>query len=203
MSESFLTIRKRAQVEIAVKKSKFLATAAPVNDESEANELIDQIKEEHRKATHNVYAYLIDERLMRLSDDGEPAGTAGKPVLEVIRQQNLVRTGIVVTRYFGGTLLGAGGLVRAYAEAARRALAAAGIVKKRLYRELTVTIGYQWLGPVQRQLEVSGGIQGETVYAEQVTLSCLLPASDNGFARQVLELTAGEAELEEKGCRYL
>lgn len=199
---SFYSIRRAAEVEIVIKRSKFIAAAAPADDEDAANSFIDQVKEEHKRATHNVFAYLINEQVMRCSDDGEPAGTAGRPVLDVMRKQGLERTAVVVTRYFGGIKLGAGGLVRAYTKAAGKAIDSAGIVKKRLHREIFVRVDYQFFGPVKRELEMASAQIQDIAYGERVEIRCLLPVGVNIFP--ILEgVTAGQVELEEgKHCYY-
>ncbi|MGB4504023.1 MAG: YigZ family protein [Syntrophaceticus sp.] len=202
MKDGFYSIRRAAEVEVVIKRSKFIAAAAPVDDEDAANFFIDQVKEKHKRATHNVFAYLINEQVMRCSDDGEPAGTAGMPVLDVIRKQGLERIAIVVTRYFGGIKLGAGGLVRAYTEAAGKAIDSAGIVKKRLHREIFVQVDYQFFGPVKRELEMAKAQIQDIAYGEQVKISCLLPVGVNIFP--VLEgITAGQVEIKEgKSCYF-
>ncbi len=200
MQESFYTIRKAAEVEVVIKRSKFIAAVSPANDEDTANLFIDQVKEEHKRANHNVFAYVINDRVMRCSDDGEPTGTAGRPVLDVIRKQALERTAVVVTRYFGGILLGAGGLVRAYTEAAGKAIDTAGIVKKRLHQEILVRVDYRFLGPVKRELEMARGLIRDIAYGEQVSIRCLLPLGVDIYP--VLSgVTAGQVEIGEgKSC---
>lgn len=201
MKESLYSIRRAAKVEVVVKRSKFISAAAPVDDEEAARSFIGQVKVEHKRATHNVFAYLISEQAMRCSDDGEPAGTAGMPVLDVIRKQGLERVAVVVTRYFGGIKLGAGGLVRAYTEAAGKAIDSAGIVKKSLHREIFVRVEYKFFGTVKGELEMAGAKIREIAYGERVSISCLLPAGVNILP--VLEgVTAGQVELEEGKCRY-
>ena len=193
MKESFYTIHKAAVVEVDIKRSKFIAAASPVDDEDAANSFIERIKEEHKRATHNVFAYLINEQVMRCSDDGEPAGTAGKPVLEVLKKQNLERTVVVVTRYLGGIKLGAGGLVRAYSDAAKKVVDSAGIVKKRLHQAIFVRVDYQFFGSVKRELEMAGGLIQDIVYDERVTISCLLPVGMD-VSQRLNGITSGQVE---------
>ncbi|MFY9141050.1 MAG: YigZ family protein [Thermacetogeniaceae bacterium] len=202
MKESFYSIAKVAEVEVDIKRSKFIAVASPVDGEAAAISFIEQIKEKHKRATHNVFAYLINEQLMRYSDDGEPAGTAGMPVLEVLKKQNLERTAVVVTRYFGGIKLGAGGLVRAYSDAAKKAVDRAGIVEKRLHQEIFVQVSYQLFGAVKRELEQAGCVIQDIAYGEQVSISCLLPVNVDIIPR--LEgITAGKAELRKGEFCYI
>jgi uncharacterized YigZ family protein len=202
LKESFYSIAKVAEVEVDIKRSKFIAVASPVDGEAAAISFIEQIKEKHKRATHNVFAYLINEQLMRYSDDGEPAGTAGMPVLEVLKKQNLERTAVVVTRYFGGIKLGAGGLVRAYSDAAKKAVDRAGIVEKRLHQEIFVQVSYQLFGAVKRELEQAGCVIQDIAYGEQVSISCLLPVNVDIIPR--LEgITAGKAELRKGEFCYI
>ena len=202
MKESFYSIAKVAEVEVDIMRSKFIAVASPVDGEAAAISFIEQIKEKHKRATHNVFAYLINEQLMRYSDDGEPAGTAGMPVLEVLKKQNLERTAVVVTRYFGGIKLGAGGLVRAYSDAAKKAVDRAGIVEKRLHQEIFVQVSYQLFGAVKRELEQAGCVIQDIAYGEQVSISCLLPVNVDIIPR--LEgITAGKAELRKGEFCYI
>ncbi|HHW29237.1 MAG TPA: YigZ family protein [Syntrophomonadaceae bacterium] len=202
MKESYYSIAKVAEVEVEIKRSKFIAVAAPVDDEAAAISFIEQIKEKHKRATHNVFAYLISEQVMRYSDDGEPAGTAGMPVLEVLKKQNLERTAVVVTRYFGGIKLGAGGLVRAYSDAAKKAIDRAGIVEKRLHREFFIQVAYQLFGAVKRELEQAGGLIQDIAYGEQVSISCLLPV-DVDISPRLNGITAGKVELREGDFCYI
>lgn len=147
----YLTIRKEANAEFEEKKSVFIGSVKRVYEESDAREFINKIKSEHKEATHNVYAYIIGENrgIQRYSDDGEPQGTAGIPVLEVLKKNSVTDIAVVVTRYFGGTLLGAGGLVRAYSKAASLAVKEAEIVEKVKGCVLEATIDYDLLGKVQ------------------------------------------------------
>src|SRR5690554_203537 len=127
---TYRSVAKRTRVEIVIKKSRFIADITPARDEEETEAFLAAVKEEFPTATHHCYAYITGYpgRIVRMNDDGEPSGTAGRPILEVIEREGLTNTMIVVTRYFGGILLGAAGLVRAYARSASEAVAAAGIV---------------------------------------------------------------------------
>ena len=147
----YKTIYKEAEAEIIEKKSKFIATVRPVKTEEEAQSFIEEMRKKYWDATHNVFAYQIGERnqIQRFSDDGEPSGTAGLPVLDVLKGEDVKDVAIVVTRYFGGTLLGTGGLVRAYGKAAKEGLLEAGIIEKKLYRRFHVITDYSsWKGTV-------------------------------------------------------
>lgn len=127
MKESYITLAKEAKAEIVEKRSRFIATVRPVETEEDALAFLNQLRQDYWDATHNVYAYILEEnQLTRYSDDGEPGGTAGMPVLDILRREKLSNLIVVVTRYFGGTLLGTGGLVHAYSKAAKAGIEAAG-----------------------------------------------------------------------------
>ena len=204
MKNKYLTLQKPAQTEIIIKKSRFITSAFPVNNEAEATIMIQQIKKDHHQATHNVFAYVINEQIQRFSDDGEPSGTAGKPVLEVIHHKGLSETALVVTRYFGGIMLGAGGLVRAYSEAAAKGIEAASVIEKLLYRELFITMDYQWLGAVKREIENAGGKQIDLSYEQQVVIhSYLLPPALEAVTKKLIDITAAQIIIEAGQFSYL
>lgn len=141
--KSYRTVAREAREMMIERKSRFISTVRPVKTESEALELISQMRSEYYDATHNVYAYIIgDGNIMRYSDDGEPSGTAGVPVLEVLRKEGLIDVAVVVTRYFGGIMLGAGGLVRAYGSSAKLGVDAAKIVTRTLCDIVKVSCDY-------------------------------------------------------------
>lgn len=198
MLEQYRTVRRQTSAEIVIKKSRFIGHVKPVETEEEAVAFIEQIKKEHWSATHNCSAYVAGERdqFQKQSDDGEPSGTAGKPILEVIKQQGLKNTAVVVTRYFGGIMLGAGGLVRAYTDATVEALAAAGPVTLVLHREVLVEIDYTWLGKVENELRNRGTRLGETQFTDKVTLSCWPRAGEaESFVSWMTDLTQGQAVI--------
>ena len=149
MAESYRTVAAPAQDEFTEKRSRFIGHIAPVRTEEETVDFINAIRARHREATHNVYAYILREnQLSRFSDDGEPQGTAGRPVLEVIQREGLVDVAVVVTRYFGGILLGAGGLVRAYAQGAKTAVDAAKVQNMWPAAVIQLDMGYDLYGKV-------------------------------------------------------
>lgn len=204
MKDSLVTLEKAAVTEIMVKKSRFIASAFPVKDEQEAVSLINQVKKEHSQANHNVYAYLMNEQVQRCSDDGEPSGTAGKPVLEVIKHKGLSQAAVVVTRYFGGILLGAGGLVRAYTEVAVQGIEKAGAVEKTLYLELRLTLDYQWLGLIKYELANAGGRRMEIAYEQAVYIKVYVkPAIKEALCQRLNEATAGQVGIQEGAYGYI
>ncbi|MNZ59065.1 IMPACT family member YigZ [compost metagenome] len=200
MLEQYRTVRSSGSKEVVIRKSRFIGHVMPVKNEEEALLFIEDIKKKHRDATHNCSAYVIGERdeIQRQSDDGEPSGTAGKPILEVIRNQGVKNVAIVVTRYFGGIMLGAGGLIRAYTDGAVLALEAGEVITRVLRREVFVEIDYTWLGKVENELRGRGIQTGETLFTDKVTLLCL-PRNDEGdaFMAWITDLTQGQALVTE------
>lgn len=200
MLEQYKTVRSPGSREIVIRKSRFIGHVMPVENEEEALLFIEDIKKKHWNATHNCSAYMIGERdeIQRQSDDGEPSGTAGKPILEVIRNQGVKNVAIVVTRYFGGIMLGAGGLIRAYTDGAVAALEAGEVITRVLRREVFVEIDYTWLGKVENELRGRGIQTGETMFTDKVTLLCL-PRNEEGdaFIAWITDLTQGQALVTE------
>ncbi len=169
MKPFYRTVAQEASEQMIERKSRFIATVRPVSEEAQALELISQMKSKYYDATHNVYAYIIaDKNIMRYSDDGEPSGTAGVPVLEVIRKEGLVDVCVVVTRYFGGILLGAGGLVRAYGSSAKLGIDAAKIITRTLCDLVEVSCDYTLFGKVQYETLGEGYIIKDIVYEGEV-----------------------------------
>lgn len=200
MLEQYRTVRSSGSKEVVIRKSRFIGHVMPVENEEEALSFIEDIKKKHWNATHNCSAYVIGERdeIQRQSDDGEPSGTAGKPILEVIRNQGVKNVAIVVTRYFGGIMLGAGGLIRAYTDGAVLALEAGEVITRVLRREVFVEIDYTWLGKVENELRGRGIQMGETLFTDKVTLLCL-PRNEEGdaFMAWITDLTQGQALVTE------
>lgn len=191
--------------EIVEKKSRFIATLAPVQTEEEAVSFIDAMKKKYWDARHNCSAFVIGERaqLTRCSDDGEPAGTAGKPMLEVLLGGEVRNAAVVVTRYFGGTLLGTGGLVRAYTQAVQAGLDASEIITMQYGTEFQVTTDYNGVGKIQYILGQMGLAVQESEYADIVRLKLLVPYEQCGrLCKEITEATAGRAVIEEKEKYY-
>ncbi len=204
MQDSYWTLNQQAQSEMIIKKSRFITNAAPVKNEQEAVDFISSVAGNHKKANHNVFAYRIDDRIQKYSDNGEPGGTAGMPGFEVISQKGLLRTVLVVSRYFGGIKLGAGGLVRAYKEAAVKGITAAGVLQKVLYRNVHLTMDYQWLGQVKREVENAGGRHINIDYAEKVKINFLLrPDAIHKLSERLIDLTAAQIQVNEGQSIYL
>ena len=174
--KEFKTVYKNVQTEIIEKKSKFFANVKPVSTEEEAVDFINSIKSKYWDATHNVYAYVLEgNNIQRYNDDGEPQGTAGVPTLQAIKNLDLYNVVVVITRYFGGTLLGASGLIRAYGKCAKEGLQEATIITKRVCAELEFTIDYSYIGKVQSEILRLGHIIENIIYEENVKIHVLLP----------------------------
>ena len=167
--DEYRTIRKASSDEFVEKKSRFIGHVCPVTTQEEAMEFIGAVKSKYWDATHNVYAYVLrDGQTRRYSDDGEPQGTAGIPVLDVLLKENVVDCAVVVTRYFGGIMLGAGGLVRAYSHGSKIALEAGGIVTMGLCDLVTVNCDYNFYGRVSMLIPEMGGIIENTEFTDTV-----------------------------------
>lgn len=198
MLERYKTVRHEGQKEIVIRKSRFIGHIRPVETEEEANAFIDEIKKKHRDATHNCSAYLLGERdeIQKQSDDGEPSGTAGKPILEVLKNRELKNVAVVVTRYFGGIMLGAGGLIRAYADGAVAAIEGGDEIARVLHTQIFVTIDYTWHGKIENELRNREVRTGETQFTDKVTLLCLpLYSEAERFIAWITDLTQGQAEV--------
>ena len=199
MVAEYRTVYTGGEGEIVEKKSRFIAAAAPVRSEEEALQIIEQIRKKYWDARHNCYAYVIGERgeLERFSDDGEPGGTAGKPILEVIKGEELRNTLIVVTRYFGGTLLGTGGLVRAYSAAAKAGIASSVIITRIPGIKLHITTEYTGLGKIQYILGQRGITTLDSVYTDKVELEVLTAEAEaEAVKAELTEGTNGQAIIE-------
>ena len=194
--QSYLTIAAEAQAEFIEKKSRFIGTIKPVTTEAEALELISSLRSTHWKASHNCYAYILREgNIQRYSDDGEPQGTAGVPMLEVLKREEMTDIVVVVTRYFGGTLLGAGGLVRAYSHSAKIALDAAKIIRMCQCVEFALELPYPQYESVSRMLEPYPMQLLDTGFADNVTLYVRMREDAYpAFNEKLTEFSAGRLE---------
>lgn len=188
-------------VEFTEKKSRFIGQIQPVDTEEEARAFLAQIRTKHYDARHNCWCYLLREGgIMRYSDDGEPQGTAGQPMLEVFRREGVENVCCVVTRYFGGVLLGAGGLLRAYTRSAKDALDAAGISVMRRWLKASFHCPYALLERVKLEVDAHGGVLGELAYEALVTIEVLLPEGEMAeFQARLTELSAGGITMTQLG----
>ncbi|MHA6258281.1 YigZ family protein [Sporosarcina sp. CAU 1771] len=196
MREDYRTVKNYGESELIIKKSKFLTYIKRAETESEALEFIQEIKKLHHTATHNCSAYVIgpNDDIQKANDDGEPSGTAGFPMLEVLKKQGLNDTVVVVTRYFGGIKLGGGGLIRAYGQATTVGIEATGVVDRKLHLLMKVTVDYTWLGKVENEVRQSNYPLKEIEYAEGVDLLIYVPiAEENLFIDWMTNSTNGQA----------
>lgn len=192
------TVYSGGEGEIVEKKSRFIATVRPISSEEEATAFIAEMKKKYWDARHNCSAFVLGERqeISRCSDDGEPAQTAGRPMLDVLLREDIHNVAVVVTRYFGGVLLGTGGLVRAYQKATQEGLAASVIIDKKEGRRLTVGTDYTGLGKLQYLIAQKGLTVMDTVYTERVELILMVPVEkQQEVEKEVVEATNGNAQI--------
>lgn len=197
----YKTIEKESCDEFIEKRSRFIGYIKPVTTKEEAVEYINSIKSKHWDATHNVYAYVLrDGQTRRYSDDGEPQGTAGIPVLDVLIKENVVDCVVVATRYFGGILLGGGGLVRAYSHTAKIAVDAGGVITMRLCSLMSVKCDYTFYGRLNSLIPEFGGVIDDTVFEEDVKIKFHLPADVEGeFNAKLIDSSFGKVKAEKNG----
>ena len=197
----YITVRAEGADQFVEKKSRFIGSCRPASTEEEALEFISGLKTKYWDASHNVYAYILREgNIQRFSDDGEPQGTAGIPVIEAMKKSGAV---VVATRYFGGILLGGGGLIRAYSHTATIALAAAQRVRMKRCLKLSIACSYDSYGRVQAIVPECGGIVDDTAFTDSVTLYLHLePELLEGLARRLADATSGRAVIERRGEEF-
>ena len=201
--QEYLVPTQYGEDEFVEKKSRFIGRVWPVETEEEALTKIQEMKKQHYDATHNCWAYVIKDGPMRFSDDGEPGGTAGNPMMQVLQRENIYNVVCVVTRYFGGILLGAGGLVRAYTKGAKIAVDAAGKSMKRIWTVLYVPCPYTYFERAKLEIEAFGGILRKAEFGAEVELEILLAeAQTQPFLDRLTDMTAGTVEGMEIGKEY-
>jgi len=198
MLANYLTVKSEGQHEIVIEKSRFIAHIARATTEEEAQEFIQRIKKEHNSATHNCSAYLIGEtdNIQKANDDGEPSGTAGVPMLEVLKKRQLKDTVAVVTRYFGGIKLGAGGLIRAYGKSVSEGLNHIGVVERQLQQIVHITVDYTLLGKMENELRNSVYPIKEMNYMEKVEIKMYVPINEKEtFKEWIIDLSNAQSEI--------
>ncbi|TMU84095.1 YigZ family protein [Bacillus sp. BHET2] len=206
MLHHYNTVKGYGEHEINIERSRFITYVNRVETEEEAQEFISTIKKRHHDANHNCSAYMIGENnlIQKANDDGEPSGTAGVPMLEVLKKRNLKDTVVVVTRYFGGIKLGAGGLIRAYGRSTSEGLNATGSVERRLMRIMKTTIDYTWLGKVENEVRSSHYQLKSIHYLETVEVEVYVEeGSKDQFIEWMTELTNGQGDIQETDVEYL
>ncbi|WP_195947008.1 YigZ family protein [Paraclostridium bifermentans] len=194
----YKTLHEFGTDEITIEKSTFIGYAKPIKTEEEAVEFINEIKKKHKDARHNVWAYTVGKsmNIQRYSDDGEPQGTAGIPTLEVIKKEDLRDVVVVVTRYFGGIKLGAGGLVRAYTKGAKIGLEAGKIIEKIMYQEVKIKIDYNQLGKVQNEIMNMGYFIKDTIYEDNVEIIVYSRANEKeAIIERINDITSATAQI--------
>ena len=204
MSEDYLTPAGYGEAELTEKRSRFIGRVWPVETEAEALAYLKDIRTKHWDATHNVYAYILREGgTMRYSDDGEPQGTSGMPTLTVFRAKEIQNVLCIVTRYFGGILLGTGGLARAYSQTAKLALAAAGIARVREWEELLIACPYGLYEKIRRELELAGAVVTAADFGADVSIEALLEKGrSEDLNRRLMELSSGAVEALVLGSKF-
>ncbi|MEU9321026.1 YigZ family protein [Streptomyces sp. NPDC048295] len=205
MQEQYRTVSRAGVHETEINRSRFICALAPAATEEEAQDFVARVRREHPTATHNCFAYVIgaDASVQRASDDGEPGGTAGVPMLQMLTRREMRYVVAVVTRYYGGVKLGAGGLIRAYGGVVGEALDELGTVTRRRFRLATITVGHQRAGKLENDLRATGRTVREVRYAEAVVIEIGLPDADvESFRGWLADATAGEAGLELGGEAY-
>ena len=206
MRNDYKTVKCFGESELIIQKSRFITYVNRAETEQEAQSFIDNIKNQHKSANHNCSAYMIGEHdnIQKANDDGEPSGTAGFPMLEVLKKQGLKDTVVVVTRYFGGIKLGGGGLIRAYGKATTEGISAAQVVDRKLHYIIKVSIDYTWLGKVENEIRSSEYPLDRIDYADSVELYIFTPANkEDIFRGWITEITNGQAVLEHVGEEFL
>lgn len=197
--DSYKTVKNAAEAEVVEKKSRFIGKAFPVQTEEEVRGILERVRRECWDASHNCYAYRVgfEPEIARFSDDGEPGGTAGLPMMNVLQGEGVQNVLVIATRYFGGTLLGTGGLVRAYTESARIALDAAGIIRREQLREYILTMEYTALGRLQYALGKRGFVTEKTEFSDKVTVHLNIPLPrEEEFTALVIEESDGKLSPE-------
>ena len=201
--DEYLVPTQFGEDEFVEKKSRFIGRAWPVETEEEALEKIQQMKKQHYDATHNCWAYVIRDGAMRFSDDGEPGGTAGNPMMQVLQREQIYNVVCVVTRYFGGVLLGAGGLVRAYTKGAKIAIDAAGKSMKRVWTVLYLPCPYSFYDRVKLEIAAFEGVIRDTQFTAEVELEVLMAeGKTQAFLDKLTDMTAGTVEAMQIGQEY-
>lgn len=199
MRNDYQTVKGYGESEIIIQKSRFLTFVDRAETEQEALDFINNIKQLHKVATHNCSAYIIGEHdnIQKANDDGEPSGTAGVPMLEVLKKQGLKDTVVVVTRYFGGIKLGGGGLIRAYGKATTEGIDAAKVVDRKLHHLMKIQVDYTWLGKAENEIRNSNYPLKEINYADAVEFFVYTKANEQmAFTDWMTEMTNGQAKME-------
>jgi len=206
MLKKYKTLLERAEIENTIEKSRFIGYVKPIENEEQATQFIEEIKSIHKNATHNVPIYVLGDNyeIQRYSDDGEPSGTAGVPVLEMLKKEEIKNIAIVITRYYGGVKLGTGGLVRAYTSTAKLALSEAKVIEKVLHDLVKVRLEYAMLGKAQNAILNEGYYLKETSFDDAVHIYTYVQVDKTeAFCNMITNLTSGRAVISKEKTEYL
>ncbi|MFB1049923.1 YigZ family protein [Paraliobacillus sp. JSM ZJ581] len=206
MLEQYFTVNIHGSDEQLIQKSRFIGYVRRVETEEQAQAFIQEIKKKHHDATHNCSAYMIGEynQIQKANDDGEPSGTAGVPILEVLKKKELKDTAVVITRYFGGIKLGAGGLIRAYSSTTSLALNTTGIVERKLMQKMKITVAYPLLGKIENELRSASYAIESIDYSEKVTFHVLVSITHvSAFQAWIVDLTSDQVIFDLGGEIYV
>lgn len=205
MLDKVISVNTHGIAEFTEKKSKFISNVKPIHSEKEAIDFINKIKKEHYNATHNVFAYTFGEKneIERQSDDGEPSGTAGMPILDLLRKENIKNVVVIVTRYYGGTLLGTGGLVRAYSKCAKLGLINAEIIEKILYTKLNIISNYNLSAKIQHEILKNNNILDDTKYTDIVEFTVFVQKQNvENFIKNMINSTNNNIKIKQEKDLY-
>ncbi|MFD2044981.1 YigZ family protein [Ornithinibacillus salinisoli] len=206
MLSSYFTVKHNGSDEIIIQKSRFIGYVRRVETEEEAQHFIQEIKKKHHDANHNCSAYIIGENdhIQKANDDGEPSGTAGVPILEVLKKRHLKDTAVVVTRYFGGIKLGAGGLIRAYGSTTSQAIQTTGIVNRQLMQGFSITVDYTLLGKLENVIRNSEYILDSIHYLENVEFIIYVKHGEEEVFREwIIDTTNDQADISKRDVKYI
>ncbi|MFC4403520.1 YigZ family protein [Gracilibacillus xinjiangensis] len=206
MLDQYFTVKPEGWDEQIIQKSRFIGYVKRVETEDAAKEFIQEIKKKHADATHNCSAYMIGEhdQIQKANDDGEPSGTAGVPILEVLKKRQLKDTAVVVTRYFGGIKLGAGGLIRAYASTTSLGINTTGVVERKKMNQFLVTVEYTLLGKLENEIRQTNYLLDHIEYLDQVTLRIYVNSGEEEpFHEWIINTTNGTAQIKQGDSKYV
>lgn len=206
MDDYFLSIKNHVEIIEYIQKSKFISQVFPINSEDEALNIISTVKKKYYKATHNVYSYILgkNQKIQKCTDDGEPSGTAGIPILEIIKKENLNNTLIIVTRYFGGIKLGAGGLIRAYAHMAKIGIENSEVIKNVLCEKIQIAVDYTYWGKLENDCNNHEFKMHKIEFLDKVYIIFYLQEfQKNDFYKLIRDITNGDVSIKIFGYEYI
>jgi uncharacterized YigZ family protein len=206
MNDYYYSVKEHVEIIEYIQKSKFITQVFPIDSEDGALNIINKVKKKHYKATHNVYAYILgkNKEIQKCTDDGEPSGTAGVPILEIIKKENLINTLVIVTRYFGGIKLGAGGLIRAYAHMAKIGIENSEVIKNVLCERIEIAIDYTYWGKLENNCNNYGLKMHKIDFLDKVYIYFhLQEVQKNDFYKLIKDITNGDVSIKSLGYEYI